>query len=731
MLGAVVAAKIGGVHADAATNPAPVTKATGVKAVPYTWRNVKIVAGGFVDGILFHPAQRGLIYARTDMGGAYRWDIREKRWIPLTDWASQSDWNLRGIESIGLDPSDPNRVYLAAGTYTNNWAGNGSILRSRDKGRTFQRTEMPFKMGGNEDGRSAGERLAVDPHSGNILFFGSRHNGLWRSDDFGATWRSVSGFPVSGDTPDHVGTVFIVFDPVGGAVGSRTMHLIAGVSSGEAPLYESEDGGVHWQPLAGAPTGLSPHQAKIAADGRTLYITFANTPGPNGMSAGSVAKYDLRNRTWTDISPLPNGGGGGFAGLAVGGTRQPGLVMVSTMDHWGGGGDNLFRSIDGGRTWKPLREKSQRDASLSPYLNWGEAEPKFGWWIGALSLDPFDPEHAMYGTGATIWETHDAGAADRSAATHWAVGANGLEETAVIDLISPSVGAHLISGLGDIGGFRHDDLSVSPSGGMLQNPLLDNTDSLDYAEQNPSFIVRVGRGHTAHGGYSADSGKTWSPFATEPMGSHGSGSVAVSADGRTILWSPNNTVAARSDDRGATWSQCTGLPQGTRPVADRRNANVFYAYDTASGTLYVSTDQGRNFSAREHGILPTAGNGVQLRCSPDAEGDLWLAMGSKLLHSTDGGIRFTQLPGVDKAASLGFGKGAPGRSNSAIYLIGQIGRQEGFFRSDDSGKTWLRINDDQHQYGLVGPIIGDPRIYGRVYLGTNGRGILYADPSRL
>ena len=42
--------------------------------------------------------------------------------------------------------------------------------------------------------------------------------------------------------------------------------------------------------------------------------------------------------------------------------------------------------------------------------------------------------------------------------------------------------------------------------------------------------------------------------------------------------------------------------------------------------------------------------------------------------------------------------------------------------------TWLRINDDQHQWGLVLHITGDPRKFGRVYVGTHGRGTFYGDP---
>ncbi len=82
-------------------------------AEPYTWKSVQMVGGGFVDGIIFHPTAKGVRYARTDIGGAYRWDDKAKEWIPLLDWAGWKDINLMGVESIALDPSDSNRLYMA------------------------------------------------------------------------------------------------------------------------------------------------------------------------------------------------------------------------------------------------------------------------------------------------------------------------------------------------------------------------------------------------------------------------------------------------------------------------------------------------------------------------------------------------------------------------------------------------------------------------------------------
>ena len=106
-----------------------------------------------------------------------------------------------GVESIAVDPADPDRVYLACGTYTNPRTPDGAILRSKDRGKTFERTNVPFKFGGNEDGRGNGERMSVDPNDGNVLYLGTRQVGLWRSTDGAATWNRVDSFPDVTEAP--------------------------------------------------------------------------------------------------------------------------------------------------------------------------------------------------------------------------------------------------------------------------------------------------------------------------------------------------------------------------------------------------------------------------------------------------------------------------------------------------------------------------------------------------
>jgi xyloglucan-specific exo-beta-1,4-glucanase len=75
--------------------------------------------------------------------------------------------------------------------------------------------------------------------------------------------------------------------------------------------------------------------------------------------------------------------------------------------------------------------------------------------------------------------------------------------------------------------------------------------------------------------------------------------------------------------------------------------------------------------------------------------------------------------------AIGFGKSAPGESYPAIFVSGQNDGTNWISISVDKGRTWNRINDDAHQYGFTSnEITGDPRVFGRVYVATNGRGIV-------
>ncbi len=339
---------------------------------PYVWKSVQIVGGGFVDGFIFHPTAPGVRYARTDMGGAYRWDDEAHEWQPMLDWVPYRDLNLMGVESIAVDPSDAKHVYLACGTYTNERTPNGAILRSADGGRTFDRTDVPFKFGGNEDGRGNGERLAVDPLDGRVLYLGTRHDGLWRSTDRGVTWTRVTSFPdvteamapmpapVAGETPEQrwrrmpvrgSGIVFVKFVEPFAYLGPlrRTATIYVGVSLMNRPnLFVSHDAGATWHEVAGAPTQYRPTRAALAADGSYLYVTYGNAPGPSPMTDGAVWKLNLQTGAWTDITPdkpVKVSREFGYAAVSVD-TRHPDTLIVSTYNRYHAGGRRYF-SLDG------------------------------------------------------------------------------------------------------------------------------------------------------------------------------------------------------------------------------------------------------------------------------------------------------------------------------------------------------------------------------------------------
>ncbi len=788
----------------------------------YTFKNVQIVGGGFVDGLYFHPKSKGLMYARTDVGGAYRWNNitgGDSQWVPLLDFVGRFDngYNL-GVESLGIDPNDATRLYLAVGEYQESFGTNGYILTSSNMGASFTAVPLPFHNGSNDNGRFAGERLSVDPANGKHIYFGTRNNGLYQSNDQGATWDPVAAFPVTGSTGTSAdpgaGVIFEQYLTTSGTAAGNTKTVYYGVSDPTTGLYASNDGGTTFAAVAGQPKGYYLNAGVFDPSSRYLYLSYARqanvtgygqtTPctancasiGPSGPNDGQIWRYTLPTTSnpagsWTNITPpLLSGETNaqyvsnpyGFSGVTIDPTNQD-TVMVTTLNkYYPPPADDVFRSRDDGATWVDFGANIVRDGSLSPWINFGQAQPDGGNWINHAVVDPFNPDHIMYGDGQTIWQTTDATKVDgvttsptaiaAGNATNWSIGALGVEEVVVNGLISPPSGpANLLSVMYDLGGFTHTTLTSSLA--AQQKPQFTNGWGIDFAGAAPLNIARVGNNTQALGSasasqmeaYSADGGLTWTANTSLPINpttsaaiTQGQGSIAVSADGSTLLWQPIDpgTPANYSTDHGATWHTAAGAPgqinQGyNRNVvaADRVNPKKLYVFSFQSpttndgvATTYVSTNGGQTFTVQS---TVTNQYATGFFVSPAAEGDIWATSYNGLLHSTDSGATYPSVLGSGNSAyALGFGMPATGQTYPALYMIGQLASDAtctntssvsmGFtlatnciYRSTDEGKTFIRANDYQHQYSNANYIVGDPRVFGRYYLGTPGRGIVEAD----
>ena len=703
--------------------------ALSVVSESYNWSNVRIDGGGFVPGIIFNQKEKDLIYARTDIGGAYRWNATTNAWVPLLDWVGWSNWGWNGVLSLATDPVDTNRVYAAVGMYTNSWdPNNGAIIRSTDKGATWQVTQLPFKVGGNMPGRGQGERLSIDPNKNSVLYYGAEDgNGLWRSTDYGVTWAKVASFTNGGtyaadptdiyDYQNHLqGVTWVTFDPTSGTSGNASQTIYVGVADKTNPVYRSTDGGATWAPLTGVPTGYLAHKGVFDSVNKILYIATSDTGGPYDGGKGDVWKFDVATAAWTRISPIASTSTDlyfGYSGLTID-RQHPKTLMVASQVAWWPDAI-FFRTTDGGATWTriwdwtsyPSRSfRYTQDITENPWLNFGvtspvapETSPKLGWMNESLEIDPFNSNRLMYGTGATLYGSDNLLNWDAGTQILIKPKAKGIEETAVLDLVSPPTGAPLYSALGDIGGFRHDDLTKVPAYNYT-SPSLTSTTSIDYAELSPSTMVRVGNASSGGAiGVTTSSGSSWWA-GQNPSGVTGGGNVALAADGGTIVWSPAGTGVQVSTTFGSNWTAASGVPAGAVVESDRVNPSKFYAL--SNGSFYVSTNKGVTFAATAASGIPAAAH--KFKAVYGREGDLWLAGGSAtttygLWHSTDSGASFTKIANVQEADNVSFGKAATGKTYPAIFIVGKVDGVRGIFRSDDAAASWVRLNDDLHQYG--------------------------------
>lgn len=711
------------------------TAAPHTQAQSYRWGNVAMGGGGYVTAVIPSKTQRNLFYARTDVGGAYRWDATNSKWIPLLDSFSEDDIGLYHVESMALDPKNNAVVYAMAGvTYYSN--GKSVVMRSTDYGATWSRvTDVTnlWRVHGNGMGRGNGERLQVDPGNSNVLYVGTRTNGLFKSTDAGASFSRVTSLPVT-TTNNGAGISFVVLDPnsVSNGVAQRVFVGVSRYGSQGTSFYRSDNAGGSFTAITNAPTAYMPQRAVLASDGN-LYVTYANGAGPsaNGdggnnvspaepMNAGQVWKYSVSTGNWTNVTPP--GITAAFSGISVDPANAQ-RVIASTTNTWmqqgGNWGDRFYLSVNGGATWTDLIAKG---FTLDPNgVSWISTESIH--WATDIQFDPFDSKVAWVNSGNGIFRSPNIDATSPT----WTFTVKGLEETVPLGMASIP-GGPLVTVIGDFDGFRHTG-SID-NYGQVHGPRIGTTTGLAVAAGSTSTMVRVGNTMKR----SSDTGATW----TDVVGIKGNfGHVALSANGGTLLHTfrakdqPSRTWRSTNFTSGSpTWTAVSGLSDNDiAPAADPVNSSKFYVYDR--GSVRVSTNGGASFSTTA--TLADWGSNL-IRTAPGREGDVWVALhGSGLARSTNSGTSFTTFSNVSYAGAVGFGKAMGGSSYPTVFIWGTVGTgKRGIYRSTDAGANWVRVNDDAHQFGGPGNgrfVAGDMNTEGRVYMSSVGRGLIYGTPA--
>lgn len=626
-----------------------------MKQIPYEYQNLPIPGGGYVTGFLFHKKEKGLLYVRTDIGGTYRLDREQDRWISLIPHVTMEDLSETFPIAMAVDEDRPAMLYIACGV--NHKEQSGVLAISEDYGEHFRYERIPVMIHGNLNGRGTGERLIVDAKDSQKLYFASQQEGLWVSENQGKDWRKLSAMPENYLTfVCQCGKALVVGTA---GVTTREDELMRGKS-----LYVSYDDGESFS-LMEQPQSYRIEDCKLnglvaqrwSRDEKYFYVTFASTGRrsyvfENGYSCdsgdtidGRIVRYTLKEDgtlgSMEDITPgscsKVSGVGQeeiakgdildyGFSGISAS-AQTPGLLVATTIVK--DDGDSVFLSRDYGYSWQQILydleegEIRFRAPYMRPECNGGHSLIH---WLSDIKINPFDDNEAWFNTGTGVFRTRNLKEKD-CFFTDWN---DGLEETVHLNVYSmPKGEIQVIDILGDLGGFAFEEL-----GKPCQNSFADSEGNryitcinADFSDEHPEWVVVTPRGNwkgKTKGGLilSKDQGRTFErlnmPFGlTDDLDEAlhriecpnvNSGWVAMSSDGQNIVWAVADGIELPvyrlliSQDNGKTFQCCKvyeksgaqKLSGKVKVFADRVDSRLFYGFGEQSD-FYISKDGGYTY----------------------------------------------------------------------------------------------------------------------------------------
>ncbi len=267
------------------------------------WRNVGPFHGGRIASVTGVIGTPGTFYMGTPQGGIWKTTSAGVTWFPIFDQETSVD----SIGAIQVAPSAPDIIYAGAGDPIGGSLGNG-MWKSTDAGKTWQHI-------GLEDTVKI-TNILVDPADPNLVIVSAlgdnNHHGggVYRSTDGGQTWTNVL------KPADYDGTRDLEY-----AFDDPQVMLAATQGTGGFGF--------------GAPQGNEGHRAK---------------PKPP-----LVFKSTDEGKTWTQIS-IPHFPARVAVAIAMHTNGQRMYIVGNNIEH----GSGLFRSDDGGATWKHMAGKDIR-----------------------------------------------------------------------------------------------------------------------------------------------------------------------------------------------------------------------------------------------------------------------------------------------------------------------------------------------------------------------------------
>jgi hypothetical protein len=233
---------------------------------------------------------------------------------------------------------------------------------------------------------------------------GSGNNGIWGSDDDGATWRRLydAGPCLEGNSGcEQVGLV--AHPRVPGLIFVPTVRFLLVGPYGS--LFRSVDGGESWRTV---PDAAQVASTVFAVNAGNPAVYYAATPSFDGAYPGEMFRTEDGGSTWIGISLVD---GLSASMLAIDPT-DPLTAYAGASDS-----DGLFRTSDGGVTWTSTDLPSPRGVTVDPTLPgvvfawgldhvWRSSDHGATW----VELPPIDsPIHDLAASGGRIYAATDSG----------------------------------------------------------------------------------------------------------------------------------------------------------------------------------------------------------------------------------------------------------------------------------------------------------------------------------